>query len=681
MVLNKKAIETGLSMDDMIKEVEADFFVGRKKEIELFKRHIGPDNQYEKVLFIYGTGGIGKTYLLSEFARISEQKQLLFIKMDSEDFLHTPSDFATYLLTLVELKNTVQSRNSNVLKNCLQTLTDIALKQRIIITIDSYEKMDDLDRWFQQVFIRHVSPNVLFVMAGRNPLKGEWEESPAWRKVTKQIELKEFNLTQTHTYLSHYDIGSDNLVKTMWHYTNGHPLTLSLAALTNKNENIDNSTKLLKEQMPQVLRNLTQRWLHEKEANEVHSLIEVAAVLHSFDQTSLSFVLGQKVTIIEFNKLTALSFIKSTRTGWAMHDLVRDAIRTELKHRNVEHFNTLSERCAAFYYRRTIATRSLYDIAQFFYHLDNEFIQSVLFKDTIDASIYFEPVAAHNIHEVIAFFEHKKNHLTKSDAEFYNRGSSNSFHFHASLQHNKKESELMQTEYIQKMGYDIARLLKNEAGKTIGLSVIVPINKNTLKHLSVEPVSRAYFEKLNDEQLKGYSVSDDRKAGYFIRMLDYTDPKDTSARSFSLYSLFPLLLSGGEIIVSTPLSFFQDLLKSFGFQEVPGTTHYDYGENYPSPTYLLDVSGPKLAVYLKQFTKSTYGVYENNQMKTITETFSFTDREEDIVKRIVDEKGNAAIAKELYIAEITVKKHISRILSKVGVKNRTQLIKRIMELI
>ncbi|PAV30958.1 hypothetical protein CIL05_04385 [Virgibacillus profundi] len=678
MEVNKNITTEQKSMNDIITEIEKDFFIGRKHEIEVFQQFIQSDNPYEKVLSIYGTGGIGKTYLLSKYSSIAEENGVLFLKLDSEDFPHTPSGFAEYLLTLLELKTSnVTYHNQNNLQNCFENLEDLAIERRIIIAIDTYEKMDDLDRWFRQLFVRHADSSIFFILAGRQALKGEWKESPAWRRITKQLELKDFSLAQTSSYLSHYGIKNKHHIKSLWQFTEGHPLTLSLAAITDEKPEIDPADQLT-ENIPQILMELTRRWLLEVKSENLHNLVEAAAILHHFDQQSLSSILNREVSLSKFHELTSLSFIKPTRSDWAMHDLIRDAIRVELKHRNPERFKALSERSAAFYYHKTISTRSRHDIAQFFYHLGDEFIQSAFFQDSIDTTMYFEQVESYNFHEVTDFFEYKKGNVSTSDVQFYNRGTNNSYHFHASLQHNQKELELMNAEYIEKMGKHVARILKNEYGETLGLSILVPINENTLPHLTKEPVSRAFFSRLTESEKKEFAVPEDRNAGWFIRMLDYVDSSNTEARSFSLYNLFPLLLSGGKIIVSTPLPFFQHLLKNFGFQEVPDALHYDYGENYPSSTYILDVSGPKLAVYLKQFTSKDS---VSNQIEMITSTFAFTDREVDIVKLILDEKSNAEIASQLYIAEVTVKKHITRILSKAEARNRTQLIKRIMEII
>ena len=62
----------------------------------------------------------------------------------------------------------------------------------------------------------------------------------------------------------------------------------------------------------------------------------------------------------------------------------------------------------------------------------------------------------------------------------------------------------------------------------------------------------------------------------------------------------------------------------------------------------------------------------------IRRMFQLTPREIDVTRQIFNGLRNLEIAEKLFVSEITVKKHIQNIYRKVGVKNRTSLMNKIM---
>jgi DNA-binding NarL/FixJ family response regulator len=55
---------------------------------------------------------------------------------------------------------------------------------------------------------------------------------------------------------------------------------------------------------------------------------------------------------------------------------------------------------------------------------------------------------------------------------------------------------------------------------------------------------------------------------------------------------------------------------------------------------------------------------------------SLSEREQEVLALLVEGRANAAIARELYISQSTVKHHVSAILTKLGVHNRAQAVAR-----
>ncbi|MFC1820134.1 LuxR C-terminal-related transcriptional regulator [Thermodesulfobacteriota bacterium] len=111
------------------------------------------------------------------------------------------------------------------------------------------------------------------------------------------------------------------------------------------------------------------------------------------------------------------------------------------------------------------------------------------------------------------------------------------------------------------------------------------------------------------------------------------------------------------------------------------------------PRYsVLNYNSKKLSVYTQIIDKDISLESTRSFMITIEELnrstgidkkrlkahFRLTEREIDIVMHVFEGLKNSEIAQDLYVSEVTVKKHIQNIFEKVDVKNRTALINRVL---
>lgn len=126
-----------------------------------------------------------------------------------------------------------------------------------------------------------------------------------------------------------------------------------------------------------LFQKLLEKCLKEIPDQTLYDLIEAAAILRHFDQAILADVLGIEIPAPVFNKLNSLSFVNRKEQGWAIHDLIRDAMRIDLKHQNYKRYRWLCQQCASHYLQQIKhETQSAWSIAEFFYHLEDEIIQS-----------------------------------------------------------------------------------------------------------------------------------------------------------------------------------------------------------------------------------------------------------------------------------------------------------------
>lgn len=128
---------------------------------------------------------------------------------------------------------------------------------------------------------------------------------------------------------------------------------------------------------------------------------------------------------------------------------------------------------------------------------------------------------------------------------------------------------------------------------------------------------------------------------------------------------------------SSPLPYHQEITKRMGFQQVEGATHYDFDEQIPSPTFMLDIRGERQKAYFDRWVQSA-GLSLTPELPD--NLFGFTSKEREVALLVLSTDSSAEIANKLNVTQVAVNKHLGRIYKKAGFARKTQLLKKLMEL-
>ena len=671
--------ESSQRIAGVIDRTESRFLVGRDREIEWFRKWLEDDAAAWRVLSLYGTGGVGKSYLLDEFRRISEQRAALFLYMDSRSFPRNPGGFCSYLLQLLRVPPSrfdhAQAEIGPLVRLCEEELRNAAARGKVILALDTCEELGELEHWLRSHFLMLLGPNILTILSGRLSLQGAWLSSPAWRKLIYHLPLEDLPYEAVKQYLALAGIHGEATIRHLWAKTKGHPLTLSLSvsALSASGAGL----ALRDEQ--DVFAYVAETWLREVPDAGIRELAEAAAVLRHFNQEMLSFILEKEVSAEQFRKLIGHSFIRRVGRGWVMHDLLRDAIMRELRARVPETCDKLWKRCALYWYlqiKKKLPRRSVsWESAEWFYYVGDRFIRSMFYQQQT-AAYRLEPLQPSNWKEAENYLENRRRRsrdvrIVPAESE---EGDSEEYWIKENegqlwLQH-------IRLQELHDLDPGIVKLLKDAEGKTFGIAVIIPIHEGTLDYLRSRPPSAAYFAGLPETERQKLRTPKEKAAGCFIESIDVEDYADPSMRQAAGQTFIAYMLSAGLVVTTVPVvPFFHAAFQSLGLQRTTEIVHYDYGDFKPTPYFVLDTRGEKLLEYLDRMIAS-FGLAPETESEKPQELSLLSRRERDVAELAVKGLTNLEISDKLYLSEATVKKHLVNIYKKLQIKNRMQLVHR-----
>ena len=108
-------------------------FVGRTEELARFKAALAADEPPFQLLYVYGPGGVGKTTLLAEYARLAQAAGLAVAQLDGRSLEPVPPAFTAALCAALDVPPDVSVPDALA-----------AQPGRSLIVIDGYEHLAPL---------------------------------------------------------------------------------------------------------------------------------------------------------------------------------------------------------------------------------------------------------------------------------------------------------------------------------------------------------------------------------------------------------------------------------------------------------------------------------------------------------------------------------------------------------
>jgi hypothetical protein len=352
---------------DRLRAARRRWFVGREPERATFRAAlVAPDLPFY-VLAVHGPGGVGKSNLLAEFARIAADAGADAYLIDARNVEPSPDGF------------TGACRYALGLGPSDHPLDVLAERPgRHVLLIDTFEMLAPLDPWLRDVFLPQLGENTLVVLAGRYPLGAAWHADPGWQLLLRSLPLRNLSPEESRQFLAQQEIPTGQH-QTVLDFTHGHPLALSLVAelLAERGD-----IQFQPEAAPDMIKALLERFVEQVPEPSYRMALEASAIVRSMSEPLLTTLLDVPDANAAFAWLRGLSFVESGLFGVFPHDLAREALIADLRWRNPQRYALLHDRARAAYLARLDSARAEEQqsvlIDYIFLHRDNPVVRPFL---------------------------------------------------------------------------------------------------------------------------------------------------------------------------------------------------------------------------------------------------------------------------------------------------------------
>jgi AAA ATPase-like protein len=303
-----------IRLGEILSEVRSRAFVGRERELALFREGLAGGPSAFSVLFVHGPGGIGKSALLHQYATEAARAGRSVVRVDCREVEPTPTGFEAA---------------------SARALTEA----RPVLLIDGFERCQGLGGWIRRDLLPRLPDDVLVVVAGQLPPSPQWRADPSLVGLLKVLALTGLSTEEAVDLLDHRGV-KPALHDPLLRFAGGHPLALCLAAQVAAQD-----VEGVQAWAPagDVIGALLAPLLADlPSAAHRHALEVCAHALATTEDLLRSVVSGEAGTL--FDWLRRQPFIESGEQGLVPHDVVRDALDTDLRWRDPQGYEEMHQR-------------------------------------------------------------------------------------------------------------------------------------------------------------------------------------------------------------------------------------------------------------------------------------------------------------------------------------------------
>ena len=204
------------------------------------------------------------------------------------------------------------------------------LGMRVILMLDTYERLRLLDTWLRQIFVPSLNDNARIVLCGRDPLVTGWLTAPGWHDLIVTLALGPLEERDALALLDRNQISSADAWRII-RLTRGHPLALKLAmAAMSGRRTVDVEAAI----QPRVVEELTRLYLSEIDNPVARQALAASSVVRRTTLSLLAAMLPEVSPQDAYDHLLALAFVETSHEGLHIHDTVQQVIAATLKSAN-----------------------------------------------------------------------------------------------------------------------------------------------------------------------------------------------------------------------------------------------------------------------------------------------------------------------------------------------------------